>query len=41
MVANLEKWMPGHAPIWTCVGVTALALPQMNIEIEVVAVDGK
>jgi enamine deaminase RidA (YjgF/YER057c/UK114 family) len=41
MVANLEKWTPGHAPIWTCVGVTALALPQMNIEIEVVAVDGK
>ena len=41
MVANLEKYMPGHAPIWTCVGVTALALPQMNVEIEVVAIDGK
>ncbi|GAB7323552.1 hypothetical protein MBLNU13_g07055t1 [Cladosporium sp. NU13] len=41
MVANFEKYMPGHEPIWTCVGVTALALPQMRIEIEVVAVDGK
>jgi enamine deaminase RidA (YjgF/YER057c/UK114 family) len=41
MVANFEKYMPGHEPIWTCVGVTALALPQMRIEIEVVAIDGK
>lgn len=41
MVANFDKYMSGHAPIWTCVGVTALALPQMRIEIEVVAIDGK
>lgn len=41
MVANFEKYMRGHEPIWTCVGVTALALPQMRIEIEVVAIDGK
>lgn len=40
MVASFEKYMPGHEPIWTCVGVTALALPQMRIEIEVVAIDG-
>lgn len=41
MVENFGKYMPGHAPIWTCVGVTALGLPEMRIEIEVVAFDGK
>lgn len=41
MVENFGRYMPGHAPVWTCVGVTALGLPEMRIEIEVVAVDGK
>lgn len=41
MVENMNKYMPDHAAIWTCVGVTCLALPEMRIEIEVVAYDGK
>lgn len=41
MVENMKKYMPDHAPIWTCVGVTALGLPEMRVEIEVVAFDGK
>lgn len=40
MVENLKKWMPGHAPVWTCVGVTALGYPAMRVEFEVVAIDG-
>lgn len=40
MVKNLKEWCPGHAPVWTCVGVTALGMPEMRVEIEVVAVDG-
>jgi enamine deaminase RidA (YjgF/YER057c/UK114 family) len=41
MVENLKKWCPGHAPLWTCVGVTALGMKGMRVEIEVVAVDEK
>jgi len=41
MVENLKKWCPGHAPLWTCVGVTALGMEGMRVEIEVVAVDEK
>jgi enamine deaminase RidA (YjgF/YER057c/UK114 family) len=41
LVENLNKWCPGHAPIWTCVGVAALGLPGMRVEIEAVAVDGE
>lgn len=37
MVRNYEKYMPGHQPIWTCVGVTRLAEDDMRVEIEVVA----
>jgi len=37
MVQNFKKYMPDHAPVWTCVGVANLALPQMRIEVEVVA----
>ena len=41
LVENLKKYCPEHAPIWTCVGVAALGLPGMRVEIEAVAVDGK
>jgi enamine deaminase RidA (YjgF/YER057c/UK114 family) len=41
LVENLKKYCPGHAPIWTCVGVAALGLPGMRVEIEAVAVDEK
>ncbi|KAH7111948.1 Endoribonuclease L-PSP/chorismate mutase-like protein [Dactylonectria estremocensis] len=38
MVQQARKWMPSHQPVWTCVGVTELALPGMMVEIEVEAV---
>ncbi|KAH1937609.1 hypothetical protein KXV48_007395 [Aspergillus fumigatus] len=37
MVRNFRKWVPGHEPIWTCVGVTRLGEDDMRVEIEVVA----
>lgn len=40
MVENFKRVMPDHQPVWTCVGVTALGLPDMKVEIEVVAYDG-
>ena len=39
MVRNFEKWMPGHQPLWTCVGVPNLGEGEMRVEIEVVAHD--
>ncbi|OAQ60567.1 L-PSP endoribonuclease family protein [Pochonia chlamydosporia 170] len=39
MVRNVEKWMPNHQPIWTCVGVNRLAEEDMRVEIEVSAHD--
>ncbi|KAK7540203.1 L-PSP endoribonuclease family protein [Phyllosticta citricarpa] len=39
MVKNFKKYMPNHHPIWTCVGVSKLADPDMKVEIEVVAED--
>lgn len=36
---NFKKWMPDHAPIWTCVGVERLGEERMMVEIEVVALD--
>ncbi|ATZ56279.1 hypothetical protein BCIN_13g01250 [Botrytis cinerea B05.10] len=39
MTRNFKKWMPDHAPIWTCVGVTRLGDDDMRVEIEVVALD--
>jgi enamine deaminase RidA (YjgF/YER057c/UK114 family) len=39
MVAGFKKWCPEHQPIWTCVGVTKLALDDMRVEIEVRAYD--
>ena len=39
MKENFEKWMPEHKPIWTQIGVKQLGAPQMNVELEVVALD--
>jgi enamine deaminase RidA (YjgF/YER057c/UK114 family) len=42
IVDQFKKTMPDHRPIWTCVGVTTLALPEMEIEIDIEAyVDSK
>jgi enamine deaminase RidA (YjgF/YER057c/UK114 family) len=38
MVKLYRHYMPNHAPIWTQVGVTALGLPMMRIEIRVTAI---
>jgi enamine deaminase RidA (YjgF/YER057c/UK114 family) len=37
MVKLFRHYMPNHAPIWTEVGVAALALPKMRVEIRVTA----
>lgn len=37
LVQNMKRWMPDHQPIWTCIGVRALAIPRMRVEVEVVA----
>ncbi|KAH8820164.1 Endoribonuclease L-PSP/chorismate mutase-like protein [Xylogone sp. PMI_703] len=37
VVEQLKKTMPDHRPLFTCVGVTTLALPEMEIEIDVEA----
>ena len=39
MTRNFQKYMPSHAPIWTCIGVTRLGEDDMRVEIEVVADD--
>jgi enamine deaminase RidA (YjgF/YER057c/UK114 family) len=38
MVKLFRHYMPNHAPIWTEVGVAALALPTMRVEIRVTAI---
>ncbi|UBF24024.1 hypothetical protein K9N68_20095 [Kovacikia minuta CCNUW1] len=38
MVRLYRQYMPNHAPIWTQVGVEALGLPTMRIEIRVTAI---
>jgi enamine deaminase RidA (YjgF/YER057c/UK114 family) len=38
MVKLYRHYMPNHAPIWTQVGVAALGLPTMRIEIRVTAI---
>ena len=40
MIAQMRKWMPDHAPIWTETGVAALAAPGMRVEIRVTAILG-
>lgn len=39
MTKNFVKWFPEHCPVWTAVGVEALAAPGMLVEIEAVAYD--
>jgi enamine deaminase RidA (YjgF/YER057c/UK114 family) len=39
MKASMEKWMPDHKPVVTGVGVAALAIPGMTVEVEVWAHD--
>jgi enamine deaminase RidA (YjgF/YER057c/UK114 family) len=38
MVEQFKIRMPGHAPIWTCIGVPALGDPKMRVEIRVTAI---
>ncbi|MCX8282366.1 RidA family protein [Phyllobacterium sp. 0TCS1.6C] len=38
MVKFYRQYMPNHAPIWTQLGVEALGLPQMRVEIRVTAI---
>lgn len=38
VVAAMREAFPRHQPAWTAVGVTRLALPQMQVEIKAVAV---
>ncbi|TBU91961.1 RidA family protein [Phytopseudomonas dryadis] len=38
MARLYRHYMPDHAPIWTQVGVAALGLPAMRIEIRVTAI---
>lgn len=38
MARLYRHYMPDHAPIWTQLGVEALGLPEMRIEIRVTAV---
>ncbi|KAK4466337.1 Endoribonuclease L-PSP/chorismate mutase-like protein [Cladorrhinum samala] len=39
LVRNLQQWMPNHQPVMTAVGVAALGLEGMRVEIEVAAHD--
>lgn len=41
MVEQFRRRMGERAPIWTAVGVSALGLPEMRIEIRVTAVAGQ
>jgi enamine deaminase RidA (YjgF/YER057c/UK114 family) len=39
MVEQFRRRMGDRAPLWTCIGVAALASPQMRVEIQVTAID--
>jgi len=39
LAKSIAKWFPDSGPVWTAVGVEALALPEMLVEIEAVAHD--
>ncbi|KAI1800398.1 YjgF-like protein [Daldinia bambusicola] len=41
IVENFKRLMPDHQPVWTEVGVKALGLDTMHIEIEVQAYDAE
>lgn len=34
VIRNLQKWCPGHGPLWTALGVEKLAEEGMVVEIE-------
>jgi enamine deaminase RidA (YjgF/YER057c/UK114 family) len=38
MTDQFRRYMPEHAPVWTCLGVAALGDPAMRVEIRVTAV---
>lgn len=38
MTERFRHHMPDHEPIWTCLGVAALAEPKMRVEIRVTAI---
>jgi enamine deaminase RidA (YjgF/YER057c/UK114 family) len=38
MGARFRRFMPNHAPTWTCLGVAALGDPRMRVEIRVTAI---
>jgi enamine deaminase RidA (YjgF/YER057c/UK114 family) len=40
MVEELRRYCPGHQPLWTVIGVAALALPTMKVEITAKAFPG-
>ena len=40
MLRNMKKWCPNHQPLFTTIGVVNLAVKEMKVEIEVVAIDG-
>lgn len=35
---KLKTRIPGHRPLWTCLGVARLAFPEMLVELEVEAI---
>ena len=37
MVKLMKKYAPDHKPIWTVLGISALALKEMRVEIDVTA----
>lgn len=39
MVEQFRRRMGDRAPLWTCIGVAALAGPQMRVEIQVTAIE--
>jgi enamine deaminase RidA (YjgF/YER057c/UK114 family) len=38
MTERFRHYMPDHPPVWTCLGVAALADPKMRVEIRVTAI---
>lgn len=38
MTERFRRHMPYHEPVWTCLGVAALAEPKMRVEIRVTAI---
>lgn len=40
VVGQFRKRATAHLPVWTAIGVKALGLPEMNIEVEVEAIIG-